>query len=221
MYSVSQKIQMLASRKDLQWGRKFFHTANGLFGLWVWGFSGFETRHILIVLALCLLGAVLTEIFRRLFPAYNDWICRRLKIIMRERERAKISSATWYMISTLCVGLFFPRAVGMFVLVYVAVGDTAAGVIGTLFGRHQLGYHVSLEGFLAMFGVSAVGTALLMPHAFPQYTFSFLGMLVFSVLAGLAAALSESLLKHFDDNLTIPLLSAPAVWGLMKLFGVG
>lgn len=211
---------MLADRKDLQWGRKIFHTFNGLFGLWVWGFSGFSKQNILIVLSLCLTGAILTEIFRRVFPAYNEWICRRLKIIMRERERTKISSATWYMVSTLCVGLFFPRPVGMFILLYVAVGDTAAGIIGTLYGRHHLGYHVSLEGFLAMFGVSAVGTALLIPHAFPEASLTFLNGVVFCALAGFAAALSESLFKHFDDNLMVPLLSAPAVWGLMRLFGI-
>jgi dolichol kinase len=44
-----------------------------------------------------------------------------------------------------------------------------------------------------------------------------LNLWLFSFGAALAATIAESSIKRLDDNLTIPLLSAPVIWLLMRL----
>ncbi len=208
----------LARRSDLQWGRKIFHTCNGLFGLWLWGYSGLSERTVIWILTAFFSTSVLTEVGRRLWPAYNDWLCKNLSGIMRERERTRISSATFFMGAILIVFLLFPRPVGILSLFYVSVGDTVAGIIGVVWGRHKISTHASLEGITAMFLTCALGTIFFVRFGLQGWTLGDIPLIFFSILCGIVAALSECTIKKFDDNVTIPLISAPLVWLLMRLF---
>ncbi len=209
---------VMASRTQLQWPRKAFHTLAGLFGLWLYGYSGLSESTVITVLALCFSGAVLTEIVRRISPAANRKICEKLRLIMRERERGKISSATWFMGAILAVFLIFPKPAGILALYYTSVGDTAAGIFGSRWGRHRLGPHVSLEGSLAAFAACLLGTLWIAAYGLQPFQPRGWELWVFSLAAAAVAALAEAALKKWDDNLVIPLVSAPAVWLLMKVF---
>lgn len=210
--------KLLASRTHLQWGRKLFHTANGLFGLWLYAYSGLSKPAVILILTFFFSTAVITEIVRRIWPQTNDKICNALTGIMRERERTKISSATWYMGAILVVFLICPRDVSILTLFYVAVGDTVAGIVGVQYGRHRISPHVSLEGFLAAFTVCFLGTLFFTAYGLPVYHLAGIKLFFFSLLASWVAALSEGAFKKWDDNLIIPLFSAPALWLLMKIF---
>ena len=59
---MAQGGKILASRTRLQWRRKIFHTFNGLFGLWLWGYSGLSEFAVIMILATFLSFAIGTEI---------------------------------------------------------------------------------------------------------------------------------------------------------------
>ncbi|QQR80076.1 MAG: hypothetical protein IPJ69_12175 [Deltaproteobacteria bacterium] len=209
---------LLSSRSSLQWGRKIFHTASGLFGLWLYAFSSLSTTTVIFILATLFSGSVATEIVRRVWPQTNDKLCNTFSFIMRERERKSISSATWYMGSMLVVFLIFPKDVSILTLLFVALGDTAAGIVGVKWGRHRLSSHVSLEGSLAAYVVCFISTFIFTKYVFVHFHLSTANLWLFSFLGGWVGAISESTFKKFDDNLVIPMVSAPSLWLLMKLF---
>lgn len=204
--------KLLSSRSHLQWRRKIFHTASGLIGLWLYAYSGFSELAVVLLLAACFSGAVMTEVIRRVWPKTNDIICGRMGAIMRERERTQISSATWYMGSMLVVFLVFPKYIAVPVLFYIAVGDTVAGIVGSQWGKHSLAKHVSLEGSLAAWVSCFAGTFFFMKTGIEGFSFEGLMLWIVSFCGACIGAGSESILKKWDDNLTIPLLSAPLLW---------
>ncbi len=209
--------KLLSSRANLQWRRKIFHTFSGLFGLWLYAYSGFSDRSVILFLATCFSGAVMTEVVRRVWPHTNEALCRRMGAIMRERERTQISSATWYMGSMLVVFLLFPKYIAIPVLFYIAVGDTVAGIVGSKWGRHYLARHVSVEGFAAAWVSGFLGTFLFMKTGIEGFQLSGGVLWLVSFLGATIGAGSESVLKKWDDNLTIPLLSAPLLWVVIEL----
>lgn len=210
--------KILSARANLQWSRKLFHMMNGLLGLWIYNFSGLSERGTALLLASYLAIAVLTEIFRRRYPAFNDWVCKAIGGMMRERERSQISSATWYMFSVLIVLLVFPKPVAVLTILFVAVGDTFAGIVGSLWGKHRITPHLSWEGCLACFTACFLSTLFFTPFWLPGFALAGWALLSFSLLAGLIGTFAESVFKKLDDNLVIPLVSAPLLWLLMKFF---
>ncbi len=218
MQKLIEGKKILSSRKNLQWGRKVFHTLNGLFGLWLYAFSGMSEWGVIGVLASFLTFSIVVEVSRKKYPPFNEWLCCHVSGLMREHERTKITSATWYMASVLVVFLIFPKDVGILTLLFVALGDTAAGVVGTRWGRTKITEHVSLEGWIAGFFTCALSTLLFTAFWLPHFHLTGFSLFLFSLIAGLIGSTAESVFKKFDDNLTIPLLSAPCIWLLMKLF---
>lgn len=212
-----QKI--LASKKQLQWKRKFFHCANGLFGLCFYAYWGIPEWISLLILSSYFSFTILVEILRRAYPSFNTWIYKSIAGIMREEEKNKISSATWFVGALTFVLVFFPKPVVIITLLAVTIGDTAAGIIGTKYGKHKIFNNASLEGFAA-FVLSTSAITYILSHfgLIEGISFTGLKLLSFSLLAGLIGAFSESCFKKLDDNLTIPLFSAPAIYVLIILF---
>jgi diacylglycerol kinase (CTP) len=100
------------------------------------------------------------------------------------------------------------------------VGDPAAALVGTLYGRHKmaalvgrLGGNKSLEGSVGCFVVAAAATftALMVERDFyfdvVDDELAAIGGTI-SLAAGVGAAAAELLdIGGWDDNLTLPLLS--------------
>lgn len=210
---------ILPCRTQFQWGRKLFHTGNGLFGTWLYGFSGLSEWTVMGILAAFLMTGVVTEIVRWKSKRANEWVCKTFSGIMRESERGKISSATWYMGATLLVFLVFPKPVCILTLLFVALGDTAAGIVGVHWGRHKLSAHTSLEGSLAAFFVCFLATLLVTGLGLTTFHLAGASLFFFSFLAGLIGAFSEGIFKKLDDNLVISVVSAPLLLLLMRVFG--
>lgn len=212
----------LASRGHTQWKRKFFHTATGLFGVYLYAGAPLTLTQVKLIHLSFVLFTIVVEIARRLSPKINALICTRMTGLMRERERTQISSSTWYLFSTFVVFMLFSKEIGLLSLLFVALGDTAAGLVGVKWGKRKLTEHISLEGFLA-------GATTCMASAYATLAFNLGGtdfhtdwsgttIALFSVLAGLVGGIAESSFKSLDDNLVIPLLSAPLLWLLVQMF---
>ncbi len=216
--STIPEVVPMACRTQLQWGRKALHVGAALIGLWLYGIVGLSRGWMLGVLGVWLVISITTEILRSRLPRFNTHLCRYFSGIMRERERYGISSATWYIISMWAVFLVCPKSVALIVLWLAGVGDTAAGVVGARWGRLRLNRHVSIEGMAAAFVVSFIGAILMASTGFAGLHVAQVVVIPFAGLVALVGVLAESLFPQFDDNLVIPLLSAPAVWGLVNWF---
>lgn len=204
-----------AERHQLQWRRKFFHMGNGLLFLHVFYFAGLSREFLLWFGLGFMLLALTIEFLRHAHPGFNAVTCRLFGPIMRSHEVTSVNSAIYYIVAMYLIYVVFPIEVAVLTLLYVAIGDPVAGVVGSRYGRHIMKPGVSWEGFLACFGASTVLTAIFSLFVLDEITLTSGSLFLFSVASGLVAALAESSFKFLDDNLVIPMLSAPVVHGLL------
>lgn len=124
--------------------------------------------------------------------------------------RPRWVGATPYCLASLACIILFPKPVAVLSLLCLAVGDTAASLVGRAWGRTKIG-NKSLEGSLAFF----ISTSLVVvaAHALsPDYP------LVAGIAGMFAAALAELLLPRIDDNFSIPLTAGVVMVSLGWIF---
>ena len=138
---------------------------------------------------------------------------------MREHEKHTLNSATYYIISMVTVYVLFPVEVAVLCLIFLALGDPVAGIIGIKFGKHPMTKNASVEGFLACGYVCALISYIFAGFIFDASLSKF-DLVLFSALAGIIGALSEILFPKWDDNLVMPLSSCFPLYLLMKFFHI-
>ncbi|MBI2083478.1 MAG: hypothetical protein HYT76_07900 [Deltaproteobacteria bacterium] len=219
MQKILRGEPLLPNKKVIQWRRKLTHISMGLSFLYLFVYSGWSETIIWGVTGPFILWAFALETIRHLNPKVNRWVLRFFGSIMREGENEKITAATFYILSMAIVYFIFPIEVATLTLLFIAVGDPLAGIVGTLYGKHRISPHVSWEGslicFLVCLGLAALSAGRLFPDPIGGWS-----LIAFSILSGLVGTLAEASFKRLDDNLVMPLLSAPALWVLMKLFSI-
>lgn len=209
---------ILSDRAHIQWARKIGHMVNGLSFLWFFEFSGIERAYVWQLTAAFALWACGLEALRHVNPRVNEWVCKAFRPVMREREKNKVNSAIFFMLAMIFVYLVFPRDVAVLAMLFIAVGDPVAGVIGVYFGKRKLSEHSSLEGTLACFAACAALAFVSAAFLFDDFRMAPLTALIFAIPAGLVGAFAEGSFKNLDDNLVMPLLSAPGLWLLLRFF---
>ena len=210
---------LLSHKKILQWRRKLVHLTMGLSFFYLFVYSGWPTAVIWWIAGPFIGLSFLLETVRHLHPGVNRRVLRVFGSIMREGENKKINSAVFYIFSMAVVWFTFPIEVAMTTLLFIAVSDPLAGMVGTYWGRHRISPNVSWEGSAACFISCTALAALCAGRLFP-HPLTGLALTSFSVLSGLIGALAEASLKRLDDNLVMPLISAPLLALLMRLFSI-
>lgn len=210
---------VLSSKKTIQWGRKFGHAFTGTLFFYLFVFSGMSKPLFWSLAGGFVLTCIVLETARHMNPKINQWVCKWFRPIMRESEKTRINSAMFYIVSILFIYLVFPLPVTILALLFLAIGDPIAGIAGVYLGKTKLAPHVSLEGTLACYITCSVITLICTVFLFEQ-SLSFFALMTFSTLCGVVGALAESSFKKLDDNLVMPVLSAPFLWILMKVFAV-
>ena len=156
-----------------------------------------EKRVLLWIVGIILFLLLALEIFRFKRPSFNQKLFSYFSLILKNKERRRISGTTLFFIATFITILIFPKNIAILSLLYLVVGDALSGVVGASFGKIKIG-DKSLEGFLACFlGCLIVGFLLRIvgvSFSFPAIFFSSLGV-----------SLIE-LVSFVDDNLSIPLV---------------
>lgn len=158
-----------------------------------------------VVLALAgagLAASASVETARLLFPGLNRWLLGKAGFLFKERERGRVTAATWLGLATLLAFLVFPKPVAAVALLMVAFGDPAASVVGRRWGRLRFGAK-SVEGTAAFF-TTALAVAVV-SWAGGLYAPLWAGVLA-AVVAAVTEALSGQLLP-MEDNLAVPLLA--------------
>ena len=183
--------------------RKAIHVASVLVPLAVW----LLPRPV----ALVLLGtgvalAVLVEAGRRRVRWARYHFLKRTRTLLRAHERDRLAGATWMALAYFLALLLFPKPVAVLAMLYAALGDAAAALVGRRWGRRRARWGKSAEGLAAAFAVMlALGVA--MPGV----------PLAAAVVGAAVASLLEFLPLPLDDNLVVVLSGGAAVWGVMAL----
>ena len=100
---------------------------------------------------------------------------------------------------------FFPKPIVLLSVLYLAIGDPIAAVVGSLYGRHKLIGKKSVEGALANWICSSLATLAL---GSCYFGFSFEKSILLALVGGIISVVAELFPAPIDDNFTIPVLSA-------------
>ena len=171
--------------------------------------SGLAVTHeIIFWVAVGVAGvAVLVELCRFAFPGMNTLLFEHLGVLFKEDERQRVTGATYMWIATVGAFFFFEKSVAILALLFLSVGDPAAALVGSRYGRVRV-LGKSLEGALVFFGLAAImGWVFLLTEQVAPYRPLAVGAAV--------AATVELLTFPLDDNLLIPLFAGAVMMALL------
>ena len=203
-----------AEKADPQWARTAFHVASMTLAMLYFYFSDRAGGYILAgvgTLAVLLdLARVYGKRTRALVPAF-------LERMVRPEEERRLSAISGFVAAAVLVDVAvlwggLSKDIVLAAVGFAAVGDPAARLVGTTWGRIRiLGTHKTLEGSLAFFVAGLLAARLLCLACGASFSWSQL------IVGGLVATTVE-LVSTSWDNFNVPFWSTAA----MGLFvGVG
>ena len=142
--------------------------------------------------------ALAMETSRLRSPRLNGLYMAVFGPILKQSESAEITGATWFLIAAFFTFFFYGPEIALPVLLFVAIGDPAAALVGTNFpGPRFWGKSPSgIVGFIA----AALGVwAIVCAAGYGQWSWAI-------VVAAVVAAVVEFAPTPIDDNLTVPLI---------------
>ena len=207
----------LATRHDLQLGRRLFHLVNGVSTATAYAllFTHEQVIHIFGTIA-CVIYVV-----DRVRIAYPEFVARRApwinRLFLRAEEEVRESAMIPFAIAVLLTILTVPKRAALVGIYALAVADPLAAIVGIRFGRRRIAENRTIEGSLTFF-VATIAIATLVLGWGAEA--SRLTIATAAATIGLMAALCEVLPLRIDDNLTIPLFVSFATWIVGAAFGV-
>lgn len=211
----TQKLK-LSSRTNLQLARRFFHMGNGVTIATVYLLS-LTHQQMIHVLGTILCVLYIVEQIRINYPEMAQKLLPITRFIIRAEEQLKESAMMPYMAAVLLTIITFPKPIALIAIYTLALADPLSAIIGIKFGKHKIVQHKSIEGSAAFFVTTFVCSLIILSGYQGQVS----GLLVFiSFILALVASIFEMLPLKIDDNLTIPLFTAFALWILIESFGV-
>lgn len=178
--------------------RRLFHSGAGVGIAAFVPLAGPDSVAPAVLLACALAAALALDWVRLRSQAANAVFFRWFSALASPREARGIASSTWFLLGALCLLLVAPARWFPPAMLVLALADPAASVVGRLWGRRGLGKG-SWEGTGAFYLVAA---AVLAPFA---------GLQTALAAAAVVAAI-EVMPTGIDDNLTVPLATALALW---------
>ena len=186
------------STEGLQPWRRVFHATCGIAIVALVEFGGLVLATNLLLLGGGVLAGLALDWLRLSLPCANFVFFRWFAALASPREARRIASSTWFLMGAFTTLLVAPTQLFAPAVLVLSLADPAASVVGRSWGRHALGKG-SWEGTGAFFLVACA------------VTFPFVG-LPNAVLAAGAVAIFEVLPSGIDDNLTVPVVAALALW---------
>jgi len=123
--------------------------------------------------------------------------------ILKHSEVSEISGATWFLIAAFFTFFFYGPEIALPVLLFVAIGDPAAALVGTHFPGPRF-WGKSPSGGFAFVGAALGVWAIICALGYGQWSLAV-------VVAAVVSALVELAPLPVDDNLTVPLLGGGAM----------
>jgi dolichol kinase len=161
---------------------------------------------------------LLVESARLRIPAFNEKVMRICGPIMRHNEVSRFSGTPYYIMSAILAVGIFPKPVAILSVLYLALGDPAASLVGILYGKDSLRI---AEGKSLIGSAAGVITCALVTFVYlMSLGISDGSVIVLSVVGGLAGGLAELLPFDLDDNFTIPVISGFVLWLAFIILGI-
>ena len=184
-------------------GRRVFHliaaTATTLLSLWLP-----EPAYMPLIGGGALLALALDTSRARL-GSLNRAFLFVFTPILKETEVADITGAAWFLVAAFFTFYFFGTEIAVPVLLFVAVGDPAAALVGAHFPGPR--YWGKSPGGMLAFVAAGLGVwAVVCVAGYGGWSWAV-------VVAAIVAALVEFAPLPLDDNLTVPLIAG----GVMTL----
>ena len=186
--------ETMVKKERTEWPRILFHILTGLTIVSIYGLTNISKEQSLIILGAVALFFLLGDLFRQFIPRVNRLAHKIFKGIIRQEEKRKIASTTYYVIGCWVAILIFPRLVASIAVLLLVVGDTSAKII-----RQARGRHFTLEAISGNFIICFLVAWLIFRVA------EIPNAIVLSLLGALGASAAEMIPKI--DNLAIPILS--------------
>jgi dolichol kinase len=173
--------------------RKAFHLLTMIYIATYWFFPRYIT---LWGMGIAIIIVTVAEMLRLREPEFNRWLLNALGGVHREDEVGKVSVLLWTLSGSLFTMYFFNnRHIVIVSLLYLALGDAIAAVIGKHIGRTRIFNGKTLEGSLACFAICfAIGLIFLDPRV--------------ALIGAILAAIIEVMPWPLNDNFWMPPVSA-------------
>ena len=178
--------------------RKRFHLATVIAPALVW-FLPFGVA--VAILASAVVVALGIEAARRRLRWVRYRFLGGTREMLRGHERVRLTGATYMAIAYLAAAVVLPRPVAVTAMLYNALGDAVAAIVGRRWGRMRTRWGKSWEGTGAALCVN-VAAGLAVPGIGPLP----------AVIGAVSAALLEFLPLPLDDNLRVTLGGGAALW---------
>ncbi|MFH1597670.1 MAG: diacylglycerol/polyprenol kinase family protein [Patescibacteria group bacterium] len=178
--------------------RKTWHILAGLFFPIIYLYL--TKPQIIILVGAVFLTFLTLEGLRLRNPKLNRWFIKKIGNYLKDKERKNLTSNTFYVASALLAVIFFDKPIAIAALVFFAIGDAMAEIIGLKFGSYRFWHNRSIEGTLA-FLVSSILAGILLLQTDLNITFPVM------ISGAIGATLIEAVSLPIDDNFTIALFS--------------
>jgi dolichol kinase len=170
-------------------------------------FGLFSKTTTLIMVGSAAAVSIIIEVLRFKSEVTARVFAATFRRLLRAEEYRTLNATVPYLVASFLALLILPKTIAWVALVYLALGDVAAQVVGTTLGHVRLRAGKTLEGTLGCLGICfAVGCF------FVDWRLA---------LAGAAAAATAELLSRgWVDNLTIPIAAGAAMWLASAVAGI-
>jgi dolichol kinase len=180
----------LSLRREL--ARKGLHLLSAIIPI---GYSFGVQRPVLLWTLFAALGvAVAVELARARSRYARSLFEASVGTLLRQREQAALSGATWLISALFVTALLFPKDIAISAMGAVSMGDAFAAIVGRASNPRSMHDRKSLAGSIACFVVSAFAAYTLAKFSWTD-----------ALIAGLLAALAERPRRPMDDNFRIAL----------------
>ncbi len=149
------------------------------------------------------LVALAIEASRLRAPPFNRVFLAIFAPILKPSEVSEVSGATWYLVSAFFAFYFFGPHVAVPVLLFVAVGDPAAALVGARLPGPRF-WGKSPGGSVAFVLAALAAWAVISALGYGHWSLAV-------VIAAFVAAAVELAPIPIDDNLTVPLIGGAAM----------
>lgn len=226
---VIEKAESWIKRHEIP--RKVLHGSIAFVTLYLY-VHGTHLNQVTPVLIAMLVPIATIEVLRFASPGLNQAYIQTVGPLMRESEKnGAVNGVIWYLVGLIIVFSIFPKDLSVLSVLLLSWADLSASTVGRAYGKYtpQLYKGKSLAGSLAAFVCGIVLTWLWYGYfvpAYKQYNLpqdilwtpksSRLSLLSYSVIVGLVVAVAE-LFPIIDDNFSIPVVSAFALWAVLKV----
>jgi dolichol kinase len=204
----------LQSKSDLHLARKLWHMT-GILGM-IAVYQYFGTKQTWWILAGFLAFFLPLDWLRQHRPTLNRATIKVFSLVMREHEAKSFSGLSYLLVGAAILLAFFDRHILTLSLLFLAIGDPLASLVGIRYGRDRILGNKTLQGTFAAFAACATiaGVYYYLNGLMTER------LLIVAPISGLIGAATELIpIGKLDDNLTCPVLSAIGLSVLFYLYG--